>query len=72
MSVPEQWVELARYDLGTAKDMLAAKRHRYVLFFCQQAVEKALKGIIAQRTNEMPPRLHNLPTLAERAELVVD
>jgi HEPN domain-containing protein len=72
MSVPEEWVERARYDIGTAKDMLAAGRYLYVLFCCQQAVEKALKAIIAQRTNEMPPRLHNLIDLTEKAGLQVD
>jgi len=72
MAVPDDWVERARYDLETAKAMLAAGRYLYVLFCCQQAVEKAIKGIIALRSGEMPPRLHNLMRLAEKAELEVD
>jgi len=72
VSVPEQWAEQARYDLDTAKAMLTAGRYLYVLFCCQQAVEKAIKGIIARRTGQMPPRLHNLMTLAERAGLALD
>jgi HEPN domain-containing protein len=72
MTVPEKWTEQARYDLDTAKAMLAARRYLYVLFCCQQAVEKALKGLIAQRSGEMPPRLHSLMGLARKAGLEVD
>ena len=71
MAVPDDWVEQARYDLETAKAMLAAGRYLYVLFCCQQSVEKAIKGVIALRSGEMPPRLHNLMRLAEKAGLEV-
>jgi HEPN domain-containing protein len=71
-SVPEQWAAQARYDLDTARAMLAGGRYLYVLFCCQQAVEKMLKAIIAERTGECPPRLHNLLALADRAGVVVD
>ncbi len=72
MSTPEQWTERAEYDLETARAMLQAGRHLYVVFCCQQAVEKALKGLIVLRTGEMPPRLHNLARLAGRAGLEID
>lgn len=68
-SIPEQWVERAQYDLETARAMLASGRLLYVLFCCQQAVEKMLKGIIAKRTESLPPRLHNLVRLSEYAGL---
>lgn len=71
-AVPEQWAEKARYDLDTAKAMLESGRYLYVLFCCQQAVEKALKGVIARRTGEMPLRLHNLIRLAEEAGFDTD
>ena len=68
MSETEQgWVDQARYDLETACAMLASGRYLYVLFCCQQAVEKALKAVIVRRTGEMPPRVHNLVRLAETA-----
>lgn len=72
MSTPEQWTERAQYDLETARAMLQAGRYLYVVFCCQQAVEKALKGLIVLRTGETPPRLHNLPQLARKAGLQVD
>ena len=69
MSAPEQWTERAQYDLETARAMLQAGRYLYVVFCCQQAVEKALKGLIVLRTGDDPPRLHNLPRLARDAGL---
>ena len=52
--------------------MLESGRHLYVVFCCQQAVEKALKVLILKRSGQMPPRLHNLPKLAQVAGLEVD
>ncbi len=66
-SSSEQWMEQAQYDLETARSMLASKRLLYVLFCCQQAVEKALKSVIVRKTGEFPPRVHNLMRLAELA-----
>lgn len=65
----EHWVERARYDLDTADAMQASGRYLYVLFCCQQAIEKSLKAIIAKQSNEFPPRAHNLVRLAEVAAL---
>ena len=67
----EKWAAQARYDIETAKAMFDTGRYLYVLFCCQQAVEKMLKALIARRTRTMPPRLHNLMRLAEVAALTV-
>ncbi|HPO13922.1 MAG TPA: HEPN domain-containing protein [Candidatus Hydrogenedentes bacterium] len=63
----QHWVDQSRYDLDTATAMLESGRYRYVLFCCQQAVEKALKAVISQQTGQMPPRIHNLLRLSELA-----
>ena len=63
------WIERSQYDFDTAKAMLASGRYLYVVFCCQQAVEKALKAVITSRTGELPPRIHNLLRLAETAKL---
>lgn len=65
--VPEQWTQRAYYDLETARAMLDAGRFVYVLFCCQQAIEKMLKAIITAQTGELPPRIHNLMQLADHA-----
>jgi HEPN domain-containing protein len=69
MHVVERWVEQARYDIDTARAMLNSSRYLYVLFCCQQAVEKTIKAIIAKQSNEFPPRIHALIRLAEVAAL---
>lgn len=61
------WSDRARYDLETARVMLASGRYLYVVFCCQQAVEKALKAVIVRKTGALPPRVHNLLRLAEAA-----
>lgn len=69
---PGNGSDRARYDLETADAMLKAGRYLYVLFCCQQAVEKALKAVIVKKTGELPPRVHNLLRLAEVAEIASD
>ena len=70
-TVSKQWENQARYDLETAAAMFEAGRLLYVLFCCQQALEKMLKGLIAKRTRRLPARLHNLMRLADLASLEV-
>ena len=52
--------------------MLREGRHLYVVFCCQQAVEKMLKSVIVQRTGKLPPRIHQLARLVEVAGVAVD
>lgn len=49
--------------------MLREGRFIYVLFCCQQSIEKILKSLLAGKTGEMPPRIHNLSRLAEFLKL---
>ncbi len=63
------WMERSRYDLDTARAMLASSRYLYVVFCCQQAVEKGLKAVITAKTGTLPPRIHNLLRLAEIAQV---
>jgi len=45
----EYWIEIADYDIATAKAMLQTGRYLYVGFMCQQTIEKSLKALIARR-----------------------
>ena len=65
----ERWAARARYDLRTAQAMFKSGRWLYVLFCCQQAVEKMIKSIIIKKTGELAPRSHDLTRLAGLAEL---
>lgn len=67
--VTKKWVELAEYDLDSAKVMLDSHRYLYVSFMCQQAVEKYIKAYLTETTDEMPPYTHNLTLLFELSEI---
>ena len=67
--VVKDWVQIAEYDLATAKIMLKTGRFLYVLFMCQQAIEKILKAIYTNQKKETPPRTHNLSYLADLLNL---
>jgi HEPN domain-containing protein len=75
VSTPEavaHWWRLARYDLDTAKALLASARYLYVAFLCQQAAEKALKAVFVQRKGTVAPRVHGLIRLAQDASVHMD
>jgi HEPN domain-containing protein len=56
----EHWKEFASYDLESAKAMLMSGRYLYVVFMCQQAIEKIVKGIYVLYKGEEAPRTHNI------------
>jgi HEPN domain-containing protein len=49
------WVDIAEYDLKTAKVMLESKRFLYVGFMCHQSIEKILKALYTKIKNDTPP-----------------
>ena len=63
----QYWIDIARYDLDTASALLKTRRYLYVLFMCQQCLEKMLKAMVILETKKFPPRIHNLVRLAEAA-----
>ena len=67
-----RWLDQANYDLDTARSLLEAGRYVYVLFCCQQAVEKTLKARITRVSGKSPPRSHNLMHLLKVAGIELD
>ena len=65
------WLNLADYDIETAKAMQISKRFLYVGFMCHQTIEKALKAVISNSCKEweIPPKIHDLSKLAVIAKL---
>lgn len=61
------WFEDAEDSFGTAKDNLRLKRYN-VVAFCQQALEKALKGSVLLFRKRLPPKTHNLKEVHRRAQ----
>lgn len=50
------WIDLADYDIETAAAMLKTQRYLYVGFMCHQSIEKALKAVIVDKFDHMPPK----------------
>lgn len=63
-----EWLEIAAEDLDTAEAMYEGGRYLYACFEAQQATEKALKAVL-QEAVKVPPKVHNLITLANEAGL---
>ena len=60
----EYWLELCDDDVKAATAMLKSKNYLWTGFICHLIAEKALKAAIADITNEIPPKTHDLPRLA--------
>lgn len=64
----EHWLDIAQYDLETADAMLSSGRWLYVVFMCQQAVEKLSKGLYTLYIDDNIPRTHNINKIIEHFE----
>jgi HEPN domain-containing protein len=63
----EHWEDIAKYDLDTAEAMYQAGRYLYVVFMCQQAIEKLAKGLYVYKRGEEAPRTHNIYSVFKKA-----
>ena len=58
------WWKQAETDLKAAENSFKSKDYYACAFWCQQAVEKALKGLLIKRKNTFP-KVHDLTKLAK-------
>ena len=65
----KKWLDRVEYDMETARAMLETKRYIYVIFMCQQAVEKCLKAFLLHKGSAIIP-IHNLRRLCELSEII--
>jgi HEPN domain-containing protein len=61
--------EQAQEDLETARYNSAGGKFYAAAFFCQQAVEKALKALYMHQTREPPPSTHSLVVLGRLVDV---
>lgn len=60
----EHWLDAAQYDLETAGTMVSGGRWLYVVFMCQQAIEKLVKGLYGLYLDfDSVPHTHNIARL---------
>jgi HEPN domain-containing protein len=62
------WLDHAQYDLDSAGVMHQGGRWLYVVFMCQQAVEKLCKGLYLLYIDDNVPRIHDISNLIRRFE----
>ena len=68
----EYWLNLADEDVSVAELLLSGKKNLQAGFFCHLIAEKALKAIVANFTNAIPPKTHDLTKLAEQGGVLTD
>ncbi len=56
----EYWLDISEYDLETAEANYKSGRYLYVVFMCQQAIEKIVKGLRILYLNKEADRTHNI------------
>ena len=55
-----EWLASAAEDLTAAQVLFDAGQYHTMALHAQQAVEKSLKGLLVERTGELPARTHDL------------
>jgi len=60
------WQDIAVYDLKTAEAMYKTGRWLYVVFMCQQAVEKLCKGLYLLYINDDIPWTHDINAIVTK------
>jgi len=63
------WIELCDDDIPVAKTLLQSKDFLWMGFICHLIAEKALKAVIANITDDVPPKDHRLIKLATLAQI---
>jgi HEPN domain-containing protein len=58
------WLRQGMADFKTANDCLEDGNYYASAFFCQQTIEKCLKGLYIVRKRSTPPKTHNLLELS--------
>jgi len=62
----DYWRDIAQYDLNTAQAMYKTGRWLYVVFMCQQAIEKLCKGLYLLFIDDNIPRIHDINSLVTK------
>ena len=65
----ENFITSSEYDFQTATAMFESGRYIYVVFMCHISTEKMLKAIVAEATQNIPPKTHNLIYLIKLGEV---
>jgi HEPN domain-containing protein len=59
----EYWLDIAQYDLESADAMFSTGRWLYVIFMCEQSIEKLVKGLFTLYLPDEIPKIHDISSL---------
>jgi HEPN domain-containing protein len=59
----DYWLDIAQYDLESADAMYSTGRWLYVIFMCQQSLEKLVKGLYTLYVSDDVPKTHDTRSL---------
>ncbi len=68
----EYWLKTAEEDFEVGRHLIKFDKIRHGLFFINLALEKILKACLCKNLGKTPPKIHNLPRLAEMAGINLD
>lgn len=68
----EYWIQSSLHDIDVAESLFQAGKYDWCLFISHLVLEKTLKGLYSKKTNELPPRSHDLVRLADLADINFD
>ncbi len=75
MNVEKQiqyWIDAANENVDVAEFLINGKKTVECLFFCHLALETILKAHLTKFTKQTPPKIHNLISIADKANLELD
>lgn len=59
------WIKIAEEDFRVAKDNFKDGHYAHSVYMCHQAIEKYLKALVQEMTEEIPPQTHNFNILLQ-------
>ncbi|OGM99124.1 MAG: hypothetical protein A2817_00290 [Candidatus Yanofskybacteria bacterium RIFCSPHIGHO2_01_FULL_39_8b] len=59
------WIKIADDDFAVAKDNFKDKHYAHAVYMCHQTIEKYLKALVQELTDQIPPYTHNFNILME-------
>jgi len=65
------WLNTADDSWSDAEYLLQGKRYSFAAFAAHLALEKVLKAHVTRVTGNIPPKIHDLQSLAKRADLAL-
>lgn len=65
----DYWRKTSEGDVETAEILVKSGKYIEGMFFCHLSIEKIIKALVVKKTEEIPPKWHDLFNLCELAHV---